>query len=295
MHLAKSNFKVGFIGLGLMGNPMAKNLLKKGFPLTVYNRTRSKTAEFSELGAKIAQSPQELPRLVDVVVTMVSGPKDVKEVLLGPQGVIKGGKPGLISIDMSTIGPLAAKKIAQTLKKAKIEFLDAPVTGSVVKATSGELTIFIGGEEKVYRKAKPVLEAMGTDLQYMGPIGAGQAMKLINNHLVASSLIALAEVVLLADILKLPYLKVSEALENVFAMSPLMKIKLPMMLARKFPVAFSMANMHKDERLTLEEAKKAEKNLPMLKLVERLYRQGLKEGLAGKDNSTILAVLEKQV
>src|SRR5258708_1687032 len=149
--------KVGFIGLGLMGSPMAKNILKQKFPLTVYNRHLEKTRELEKLGAKIAKSPQEVAANSDVVITMVIGPKEVEEVLLGKDGVVEGAKKGLVVIDMSTIGPKAAVKTFFTLGKRGIEFLDAPVTGSTPKAITGELTIFIGGKETVYKQVKPVL------------------------------------------------------------------------------------------------------------------------------------------
>lgn len=276
-----------------MGNPMAKNIHKKGFKLGVYNRSSKRLEEFKKLNVQIFNSPQELAQDVDMIVSMVTGPKDVREVLLGPKGVIKGAKKGLIVIDMSTIGPSAAQKISSELRKFGVDFLDAPVTGSVPKAITGELTIFIGGDKKVFEKARPVLSAMGTNLQYMGKVGMGQAIKLINNHLVASELSALAEAMLLADIMGLSRSKVAKSLENVFAMSPLMKMKMPNMVANQFPVAFSMANMHKDEKISLDEVRKTKKNLPVLRLIERLYKKGLEMGLANFDNSAILEVLSK--
>lgn len=138
----KNKLKVGFIGLGLMGNPMAKNILKSGFSLSVYNRSKERTKEFKKLGAEIYDSPKELAENVDVIVSMITGPKDVEDVFLGKSGVAKGAKKGLIAIDMSTIGPAAAKNIYKNLQKQEISFLDAPVTGSVIRAVSGELTIF---------------------------------------------------------------------------------------------------------------------------------------------------------
>jgi 3-hydroxyisobutyrate dehydrogenase-like beta-hydroxyacid dehydrogenase len=285
--------KVGFMGLGLMGNPMAKNIFKKGFNLKVYNRNPEKTLEFKKLGVTVAKNPSDLAIDCDIVVTMVTGPKDVKEILFGENGVVNGAKKGLIVIDMSTIGPTNAKEMALNLKKLGIEFIDAPVTGSVIKAESGELTIFIGGDEKIYPKAKPVLKAMGTDLQYMGGTGMGQAIKLINNHLVASSLTALAEAVILSDIQTLPRKKMAEALQNVFCMSPLMKMKLPNMVSERYETAFSMANMSKDEKLTVNEAKKSKRRLLMLELVKKLYAKGLKMGLNNEDNSAIMKVISQ--
>lgn len=281
--------KVGFIGLGLMGNPMAKNLHKKGFKLSVYNRSKNKTSEFKKMGLNVCDTPKQLTQVSQVVITMVTGPKDVEEVLFGKDGVIYGAKRGLIVIDMSTIGVKSAKKIAQRLNKLGIEFLDAPVTGSVSKATIGELTIFIGGKKKIFNKCRKIFEAMGTNLQYMGETGFGQAIKLINNAIIGISLTALAEGMLLADSLKLSRKKAAKALENAPLASPMIKMKLPNMVRNKFPTAFSMSNMYKDLKLAKEE----NNSLPLLKLVESLYKKGVKKGLSEKDNSAILQVLSK--
>ncbi len=285
--------KVGFIGLGLMGSPMAKNILKKGFALSVYNRSPKKTEEFKKLGVSIRKSPRELAQDSDIIISMVTGPQDVEAVLLGKNGVIEGVRSGLITVDMSTIGPTAAIGISRKLAKKGIDFVDAPVTGSVVKALTGELTIFIGAKENIYRKVKPVLSAMGTDIQYIGAIGSGQAIKLINNHLVASSLTALGEAMLLSDLMKIPRRKIEQSLSNVFAVSPLMKMKMKNMINEDYTTAFSVSNMHKDEKLSLEEAEKKHVNLPLLRLVEKLYGIGLTIGLSQADNSAILAVLSK--
>src|SRR5688572_29799050 len=135
--------KVGFIGLGLMGNPMAKNILKKGFELTVYNRTLEKAEEFKSLGAKVASSPSQVAQNAEVIITIVTGPADVEAVLFGTNGVVSTAKPGTVVVDMSTIGPTAAKKIYADCTNHGVKFIDAPVTGSTPKAISGELTIFV--------------------------------------------------------------------------------------------------------------------------------------------------------
>ncbi len=282
--------KVGFIGLGLMGNPMAKNIFKAGFELAVYNRSDNRLSDFQKLDVGVYKTPKEMAQNSDIVITMITGPKDVQKVLFGAQGVVKGAKKGLIVVDMSTIGVKAAKVIDKKLDKFGIDFLDAPVTGSVVRATSGELTIFIGGEEVVYKKAKKVLGTMGTNLQYMGPTGSGQAIKLINNSIIASSLTALAEGMLLADKLKLKRTRVAEVLSTTPLASPMLVMKMPNMVAGKFETAFSMRNHYKDLKLALEE----DGDLPMLRLVTKLYQKGVKSGLAEADNSAIIKVLESR-
>ena len=283
--------KVGFIGLGLMGNPMAKNIAKKGFDLTVYNRSKEKTGEFAKNGIAVASSIKQLAKKVDILVSIVTGPKDVEQIYLGKDGVISSGNNTLIAIDMSTIGPSMTINVANALKKVGICFLDAPVTGSVPKAQSGKLTVFIGGDEKIFKKAKPVLRAMGTNLQYMGKSGSGQAIKLVNNQIVASTVSALAEGFLLADTLNLPREKVAQALADVPALSFFMKLKLPNMVNNTFPVAFSVANMEKDLKLALSEAAQKQANMPILSLIESYYHQAQDEGLGGEDISAVLKVM----
>lgn len=287
-----NKLRVGFIGLGLMGNPMAKNIIKNGFDLTVYNRTQSKAQEFTKLGAKIALTPGQLAKEADVVITMVTGPQDVKQVIFGNDGIKSGANKGLVVVDMSTIGPSAAIETGKGLNKIGVEFLDAPVTGSVPKAVSGELTIFIGGNKKAFEKAKPVLLAIGQALYYIGSFGKGQAVKLVNNLIVGESITALAEGMLLADFLGLSRKSVMDSLSDVPALSPFMKLKLPNMVNNRYPAIFSLANMRKDLKLALDETKdKGE--LPILKLVEKLFDKGMDLGLTNDDLSAILKVLSK--
>lgn len=284
--------KVGFIGLGLMGEPMAKNILKKGFPLIVYNRTPSKTKDLQKLGAKVVSSPSEMATLVDIVITMVTAGKDVEQVLFSKDGIVKGAKKGLVVIDMSTIGKISAIEIAQKLRKHGIDFIDAPVTGSTPKAITGELTIFIGGNKKSYEKVKSVFEAMGTNLQYMGEVGSGQAIKLINNQLVASTITALAESMVLADSLKLPRESVQKALSNVPVISAFMNLKMDNFVKNKFPLLFSASNMKKDVSLAQQEIKKSKKNLPLLSTVEKLYSKTEKK-FGNQDMSTVIKEIEE--
>lgn len=279
--------RVGFIGLGLMGNPMAKNILKRGFPLSVYNRSPKRLEEFRKLDISIASSPKELANTVDVLITMITGPKDVEAIYLGKDGVGESKNKKLIAIDMSTIGPSAIKYIAQ---KLNFKLLDAPVTGSTYKAKTGELTIFIGGDKKTYEKTKPIFEAMGTNLQYMGEQGSGQAIKLINNFLVASTITSLAESMLLADALGMKRQKAADVLATVPALSPFMIMKLPNVIKEEFPVAFSLNNMTKDLALAMNEAKG--KRLQVLSQIEHLYKKAQKEGLGEEDMSAVMKMLQ---
>lgn len=282
-----SIFKVGFIGLGLMGNPMARNILKAGFPLAVYNRTKSKTKELEKLGARVFDSPKDLAAEVDVLITMVTGPKDVESVLFGKNGVVKGAKKGLIIIDMSTIGPSAAQNIAQKLTKHGIEFIDAPVTGGTPRAESGELTIFVGGKEETFKKVKELLLTMGKDIHFIGPFGSGQTLKLVNNLIGATTFAVLSEVMLLADQLNLPRTKVFEALSTSHVISPVAKLKMQNLVKNDFTPTFSLANMSKDMSLAKKEARGG--RLKILSLIEKMYRKG-KAKAGEEDVSAIIKV-----
>lgn len=286
--------RIGFIGLGLMGNPMAKNVLKAGFPLTVYNRTEAKTAELKKLGAAVAKSPENLAEVSDVVITMITAAKDVESVLFGVRGVTKAKNKNFTVIDMGTIGPTAAKEIAKKLTKSGIGFLDAPVTGSTPKAITGELTIFIGGNKNVYANVKPVLLAMGKTLHYMGPAGSGQAIKLVNNYLIASTIASLAEAMRLSDILALTRKQTASVLATVPALSPMMLLKLPNYVSDVYPLLFSLTNMHKDVSLAENEIRKQKKKLPIIDLMKKLYTKALDGGYAKEDLSAIIKVIGKK-
>jgi 3-hydroxyisobutyrate dehydrogenase-like beta-hydroxyacid dehydrogenase len=211
----------------------------------------------------------------------------VEDVYLGTYGISKTTNKNLIAIDMSTIGSTAVKTIA---KKLSFPLLDAPVTGSTYKAKTGELTIFIGGNKEIYKKVKPLLQAMGTNLQYMGKQGSGQSIKLINNFLVAATITSLAESMLLADALGLNRQTAADALKLVPALSPFMVMKLPNVVREDFPVAFSLNNMTKDLKLAVGEAKG--KTLALLNKIERLYITAQEKGLGAEDMSAIMKVLE---
>lgn len=289
----QKKLRIGFIGLGLMGNPMAKNILSTGFTLGVYNRTLSKTNELQKLGATVYKNPAELAQHSDVVISMITGASDVELIYFGTNGIVESANSGSILIDMGTIGVSAAVELHKKLNKIGLHFIDAPVTGSVPKANTGELTIFAGGDEKIYKKIKPVLAAMGTTIHYMGASGSGQAIKLINNMLVAITIGATAEAMIFADALGLPRQKVVEALSGVPAVSGFMHMKMNNMANNSYPLAFSFANMYKDVKLANNELnKKSKKILPFLSQIEKIYADGMKKGLAETDMSTLIKLLE---
>lgn len=287
------NMKVGFIGLGLMGKPMALNIHKNGFPLSVYNRSPEKLREFKKLGITTYDSPSALAKNSDVIITMITAPKDVKEVALGKNGIAQSGNKNLVHIDMSTIGPSAAKEVAKALKKKGIEFIDAPVTGSTDRAKTGELVIFVGGDKKVFEKVKPVLEAMGTELPYMGPVGSGQAIKLVNNLIGGETIAVLGEAFMLGQSLGLTKKQIHEALKNTFSISPNMKNKMPMIVEGKYPTMFSVANMRKDLKLGLTE-KDSSTPLPILKTTEAIYKKTIDQGWGEEDIAATFKVISKK-
>ncbi len=181
-----------------MGQGMSKNLLKAGYDVTVWNRTESKTKSVVEAGAKLAKSPKEVAENSDVVVSIVTGSNDVKEVILGEKGAIHGAKSGDIFIDMSTISPIATKEIAEKLAKKGIEMLDGPVSGGVIGANNGTLSIMVGGKPEVYEECKPILEAMGKTITYIGGNGDGQVCKAVNQILVGTAMLGVAEALVFA-------------------------------------------------------------------------------------------------
>lgn len=284
--------RIGFIGLGLMGEPMTKNLLKHKFQVTVYNRTSSKTEPLVKLGAKTAKTPAEVAKNSDVVILMITAAKDVEEVLFGTTGIVSGAQKDLVVIDMGTIGPTAARNFAKKLAAKNIHYLDAPVTGSVPKAISGELSIFVGGDLEIFKNNADVFAAMGTNIQYLGPSGSGQAIKMINNYLIAASITALAEGMLMADALGLSRQRAAEVLQTVPAMSGMMNLKIPNYVKDEYPLLFTTANMHKDVSLAQSETEKT-LDLPLLNHIQKVMASAMKD-YSDKDFSIIINLLKKK-
>jgi 3-hydroxyisobutyrate dehydrogenase len=189
--------EIGFIGLGAMGSPMSKNLIKKGYKLTVYDIIKERMEVSVNLGAQAASSSKEVAERSQVIITMVPSSPNVREVILGREGVIEGIKKGSVVIDMSTIDPLTTREIAKILLDKGVTMLDAPVAKGVSAAIAGSLAIFVGGERGVYEKCKDILSAMGTDIHYVGDIGAGEVVKIVNNLMLATTMCSLAEALVL--------------------------------------------------------------------------------------------------
>jgi 3-hydroxyisobutyrate dehydrogenase-like beta-hydroxyacid dehydrogenase len=253
---------VGFIGLGLMGNPMARNLLKAGFPLVVWNRTKARADELIREGAKFGASPRDTAAQVDVLIMIVSDPPAVEEIMWGAEGALAGLRRGSTLIDSSTISPDLARREGAACAEKGVDFLDAPVTGGDWGAKKGELIFMIGGKPEVFERMKPVFEAMGKKFFLLGPNGAGQTVKLAMNLILALEVEALAEALALVTKAEIPGEKLVEVMQSSMARAGVLDVKAPSMLKNEFPASFPLRLMHKDIRLALELAKKEDLNLP---------------------------------
>jgi len=263
---------VGLIGLGLMGKPMGQNLLRAGFPLTVWNRTKSRADDLVRAGAKFAANPREVAAASDILITIVSDPPALEEVIFGPSGKSEAGKndvgalaglrPGSTLIDSSTVTPDLARRLASACADRGVDFLDAPVTGGTWGAEKGELVFMIGGKAEVLDRVKPVLEAMGKRFFLLGANGAGQTVKLGMNLLLALEVDALAESLALVTAAGVQPERLIEVMQSSMGRSPLLDVKAPMMLKNDYPASFPLRLMHKDVRLALEMARSCGVVLP---------------------------------
>jgi 3-hydroxyisobutyrate dehydrogenase-like beta-hydroxyacid dehydrogenase len=260
--------RVGLIGLGLMGRPMAHNLLRAGFPLAVWNRTKNKVDDLMRAGATIAAHPRDVAAQVDVLITIVSDPPALEEVLWGPQGgkektgALDGLRAGSTLVDSSTVSPDVARRVAAACAERGVAFLDAPVTGGTWGAEKGELVFMVGGKTEVLERVKPVLEAMGKKFFLLGPNGAGQTVKLAMNLLLALEVEALVESLALVMSAGVAGEKLIEVMQSSMGRAPLLDVKAPLILKNDYPASFPLRLMHKDMRLALALAREQGIELP---------------------------------
>jgi 3-hydroxyisobutyrate dehydrogenase-like beta-hydroxyacid dehydrogenase len=253
---------VGLIGLGLMGKPMARNLLKAGFPLAVWNRSAAKADDLVQEGARLAANPRETATQADVLITIVSDPPALEEVLWGAEGALAGLRRGSTYIDSSTISPDLARRVAADCAERGVDFLDAPVTGGDWGAKAGELIFMIGGKPETLERVKPVLEAMGKRFFLLGPNGAGQTVKLAMNLILALEVDALAEALALVTHAGVAGERLIEVLQSSMARAGVLDVKAPLILKNEFPRSFPLRLMHKDMRLALDLARQQGLTLP---------------------------------
>ncbi len=284
---------IGFIGLGIMGRGMAANLLKAGFPLTVWNRTAERAAPLVDTGAAAGDSPAGVARHSDIIVTCVSDTPDVEAVVLGPAGVIEGARPGALVIDCSTISPATTRDIAARLRERGVHFLDAPVSGGSEGAAKGTLSIMVGGEAEQVERAKPVLAAMGKTITHVGGPGAGQMVKLVNQILVVVTMQGVAEALLFAQAGGLDLEQTLAAVGGGAAGSWMLNNRGPQVIQRDFRPGFTIDLQQKDLRLVLETADQLGIPLPSTAMVFQFYRALQQQGLGGDGNHALAKALER--
>ncbi len=297
MSTSTTSRNIGLIGLGLMGRPMAANLLKAGHSLTVWNRNTLRAQELVHGGATLANNPREVAAAADLLITMVSDPPALEEVLWGHEGkndgALEGLKPGSIYMDCSTISPALAKKVAAVCADRGIRFLDAPVTGGDWGAREGTLTFMIGGEAETVGEVEPVLAVLGKKWFHLGPNGAGQTIKLAMNALLALQIGAIAEGIALVTKAGLKGEQLFEVLQASMARSGVLDIKVPLMLKGEFKPSFPLRLMHKDLSLALDLANQLGVPLPTTAAVREIYSSVKGEAKEDVDYSAVMRFWQK--
>ncbi len=284
--------RVGFIGLGLMGKPMARNLMRAGYLLTVHNRSRGPVDELVAEGAVAAASPEEVAAQVEAVITCLPDSPDVELVALGPDGIIHGGHRGLTLVDMSTIAPAAAIRIAGKVAERGIRWLDAPVSGGDIGARQGTLAIMVGGDEAVFQDCLELFQAMGKNIVRVGGNGAGQVAKACNQIVVAGTMAAMGEALVLAAKAGADVERVVEAIRGGAARCWALEVRAPQILRRDLGPGFKARMQYKDLNIILDAGKTYQVALPVTGAVRELYTAMLAAGRGELDNSAIVTVLE---
>jgi 3-hydroxyisobutyrate dehydrogenase len=285
---------IGFIGMGTMGAPMALNLLKAGYTVTVHNRTRDRELPLVKAGAQRADSPQAVAAAADVVITCVSDTPDVEAILLGEAGVIHGARPSTVVVDMSTISPQATQTMAATLAAKQIALLDAPVSGGSEGAKNGTLSIMVGGEAAIVEQVRPVLTAMGTTITHIGPIGSGQLTKAINQIIVAGTYGAVAEGLALGLKAGLDMAQVVQAVGGGAAGSWGLTHRSDNMINNTYPLGFRVRLHQKDLNIALGAARELGVPLPMAAYVEQMETGLIGRGYGDEDISAIARTVREQ-
>lgn len=286
---------IAFIGLGTMGAPMASNLLKKGFPVSVWNRTPSKSEELAADGARAAQSPADAVAEADVVITMLSNDDVVRELYRGEGGILASVRPGTALMDNSTISPALARELADAAVEAGCGFLDCPVTGSKPAAVSGTLVFMVGGEAELLERVRPVLEAMGQKIVHLGPSGSGSVAKLGHNTIVGINNLALSEGLSIAVSGGLDPAKFLDIVKAGAAGSKAAELKSPKLLERDYSVQFSLALMLKDLKLASALSDGLSVPTPMLEAAKSLFQAANAAGYGDEDLIAVSRVYEQWI
>lgn len=284
---------VGLVGLGLMGRPIAANLLKKGFSLTVWNRTAARAQDLAAQGAKVAATPQQAAAASDVLMMIVSDPPAVEHVLWGKDGAFAGLRRGSVLVDSSTVSPDLARRSAAACSERGIEYLDAPVTGGTWGAEKGELVMMVGGAAETLKRVEPVFEAIAKRWFHLGPAGAGQTVKLAMNLLLALEVEAFAEALALTQAGGVAGERLVEVMQASMGRAPVLDVKAPLLLERKYPPSFPLRLMHKDVVLALDLAKQLGVSLPAGSAAREVYSKILNSAREDVDYAAIGRYWEK--
>jgi 2-hydroxy-3-oxopropionate reductase len=285
--------RIGFIGLGIMGKPMSKNLIKAGYDLVVLDRNPAVIEELKELGAEIATSPKEIAELTDVIITMLPNSPQVKEVALGKNGLIECATAGKVLIDMSSIAPLVSREVCDALAEKGIEMLDAPVSGGEPKAIDGTLSVMVGGNKEVFDKYYDLMKAMAGSVVHVGEIGAGNIAKLANQTIVAINIAAMSEAFILATKAGVEPELVFQAIRGGLAGSTVLEAKAPMVLDRKFDPGFRISLHIKDLKNVIETSHDVGAPTPLTSAVLEMMQALKVDGLEIEDHSALVKYYEK--
>src|ERR687889_382962 len=284
--------RVGFIGLGIMGMPMARNLMEAGYELTVHNRSPEKAEELGKEGATVAATPKDVAENSEVIITMLPDSPQVREVVTGDDGVLEGISEGALLIDMSTISPVVTEELAEALQEKGASMLDAPVSGGDVGAIEGTLSIMVGGEEADFQRAKPLFEAMGKTITHVGPTGAGQVTKAANQVVVALTIEAVSEALVLGSAGGVSSQKILEVLGGGLASNKVMEVKREKFLSHSFEPGFRSELHHKDLGIALAAGREYGVVLPATAIVDQLLLSMRRKGWGGEDHSALLRIIE---
>jgi len=285
--------RIGFVGLGLMGSRMALNLVRAGYPVTVYNRTPEKTKPLAEAGATVAGSLAELAENSEIVITMISDSAALQDVVFGLDGLLDSLQPGAVLIDMSTVDPKVSKQVAAAVRARGAHMLDAPVSGSTLLAEQGTLSIMVGGEESVHERVKEVLLKIGSRTTHVGPNGAAASLKLAVNIVIGVTMQVLAESIVLAERAGVAPEIAVEVLSNSAVASPFLKYKASQLLQPLGPAAFTVSMMQKDFTLALQMAREVGVPLPATATANEIVTMARGLGLGDYDMAAVLNVIRQ--
>lgn len=287
--------KIGWIGLGNMGNPMCKNLIKAGHDVTVWNRTKSKASDALNMGAKWADTPQAVAEASDYIFTMVSNGRILKDIIFREHGIIKGMKSGKVMTDMSTVSPDESIEVSSAVEAAGGKFLCCPVTGSVIPAAKGTLGLLASGDKALFEEVKPMLESLGRNMYWMGEKAEARAMKIALNTMVGNTTQLLAEAVTLAEKAGISVEKCMEVIAGSAVGNLIVDSKVDVINTGKYDAAFSVDMMLKDFDLALDAAKAYKSSLPVTALTRQFYEESSAKGRGSEDYAVLVKRMEENV